>query len=366
MAETKPASGPRGAWARKYAAVAFLGISCALAYSITKNRRIAAESPELLPIESTLFFGEVWENRDFPWKLGLRNTTDHQLRIRSVSLSCGCGKASPTSLLIPAGETAEIDLNLDLSHAFLKPAASPVGDFEVKVALHVENESLSTYVATVRGKVKRAVSLSESLVDFGDEFIWGETPPRRSIIIRPQLPLLALLKKHREDIISVAIRRIESSPDYFELLITPHPTLHAGPFNATISLVPMVAAGQCLPETPLIVRGRVVEPVRATPDQLSFGAIRVHEKAIESLLLTSRTNDPFEVVAVQPSKSTVTITQRQGRAEFDVMIVGSTPSAICDEVRFQIRQANKLYRMCVPIVGHVYEDIRSSQPLPKD
>src|SRR6266849_4991614 len=99
-------------------------LSCIVAYQLgskpnypDRNR----EHPEEYVIEglsvkrSALDFGEPWEEKNFVWKLPIQNVTNRDIRVHDFALSCGCLEIEPKSLTIPAQETREVALKVDLT-----------------------------------------------------------------------------------------------------------------------------------------------------------------------------------------------------------------------------------------------------------
>src|SRR5579875_1916054 len=103
-------------------AIGFLGASFGGAYWAGLAARNAEQLPPMEVIEglavaaADLDLGEVWEEKDIAWRLPIRNQTEGRIEIHDLVQTCGCTDIKPRRLSIAAGETATVDLTLDLTH----------------------------------------------------------------------------------------------------------------------------------------------------------------------------------------------------------------------------------------------------------
>ena len=108
-------------------AITILGFSFAAAYlggMAAKKVKGTEQAQEvigglMIPTDN-LDMGEVWEAKDFSWRLPIRNLSDRTIEIRKFLSSCVCTAIDPPRLSIPPGETVMVNLVLDLMsrHSF--------------------------------------------------------------------------------------------------------------------------------------------------------------------------------------------------------------------------------------------------------
>src|ERR1022692_2800795 len=97
---------------------------------------------------ASLDFGLAWEDSSFHWPLPVENRTGEDVEITQFVPSCSCTSVQPDSLLIPAGQTRETTLTLDLTEEKLG-SHDLTRDFEVRISPRLrerENVSLGAWV----------------------------------------------------------------------------------------------------------------------------------------------------------------------------------------------------------------------------
>lgn len=82
-----------------------------------------ATGPALVVAEGHLDFGEALDQSAFRWVLPIENRGTADVNITGFGKSCSCAEVTPKALVIPAGETREVTLSLDLRPQ--KPRRSP-------------------------------------------------------------------------------------------------------------------------------------------------------------------------------------------------------------------------------------------------
>src|SRR5712691_6122205 len=73
-----------------------------------------AEQSPLKVAAERLNFGITWEQPEFKWTVPIRNNSDREIEIENFVKSCNCASIEPRSLVIPAGETRDVQLTFDL------------------------------------------------------------------------------------------------------------------------------------------------------------------------------------------------------------------------------------------------------------
>src|SRR5581483_2768328 len=103
-------------------AIVVLGLSFGVAYWAGLAARQANQPPPMGVIyvlaiaAADLDMGEVWEETGIVWRLPIHNQTTRHIEIHELQQTCGCTDIKPRRLTIAAGETATLELTLDLTH----------------------------------------------------------------------------------------------------------------------------------------------------------------------------------------------------------------------------------------------------------
>lgn len=142
-------------------------------------------APLQVPLDS-LDFGEVWEQSRYPWTLPIRNTGEHPVVIDEFLLSCGGVRVEPPTLSISPGETREGSIVLDLTAARAARESRGWSVFAVTVAPKVRGPDAAKVAARwkVQGRVRAAVEIDRSAVDFGAASDLGQPLPAAVAIVK--------------------------------------------------------------------------------------------------------------------------------------------------------------------------------------
>jgi len=114
----------------------------------------------LEPPPEHLNFGEVWEDAQFSMILPITNHRAQDIEIKRFHKTCNCSQIEPPSLTIPAGQTREVRLILDLAPRKAEEFGLAVRDFEVGIWPDApgETEGKDKWW-TIRGRVRSAFSI---------------------------------------------------------------------------------------------------------------------------------------------------------------------------------------------------------------
>lgn len=213
-----------------------------------------------------LNFGDQWENPNFEWVLPIENRQDHEARIEGFSKSCTCLKTEPSELVIPAGQTREVRLNLDLTARERKSLPPPVRDFSVSITprIHAPKKKLPRIDWKVHGRVRTAISFDKPTVDFGRCSEATHLLPVQKVLVTSVVPLQDLTAVSKSDALRVQVTRMTDDTQRFELAISAL-KLPIGPIKSEISVEPLLSDGQPLPKMLLPVNGSVVSDFQASP-----------------------------------------------------------------------------------------------------
>jgi len=292
-----PTSGPR----RKFLIISF-AICCLFAFILgtittSKPRDIA---PPLVVENTSLSFGEVWENARFNWPFDILNASPHDIDIEDFATSCGCVGVNPDSIRISPGEKTSINLTLDLQDKTNLDTPSSVRDFSVQIIPRprrpIDSGRPISWIVT--GRVRSAIRLSSPSIDFGEELTLGCTPPSRSLRITSFVPLCAIDVNLSEPLAEVQLVENPTSHRAFTLKMKPSASLPVGPFAFHITLIACLESGLKLPPLIVPVTGTILREIQALPSALHLGPHLVGTECIENLLRFSPVKESLDLQAI--------------------------------------------------------------------
>ena len=252
----------------------------------------------LEPALDRLDFGEVWEDPQFRWALPITNHSAQDVEIKRFLGSCNCSQIEPKTLIVPAGQTREVQLTIDLSPKEQGDIGSPVHDFEVGISPEVSGVTSPVWWP-IRGRVRSAIQCAPPFVDFGripESSRYASQKTRITALV----PLAKLSANSTSPAFDVHIQ--PSAPetrDSFELVVTQRSMLPRGEIRCLISVTPELSNGQCLAAKKVEVRGRIVSDIEPSPSTLLFGACGLNTTATDTIRLRSSSRQPFTVKEVR-------------------------------------------------------------------
>jgi hypothetical protein len=280
-----------------------LSLACAVSALGLKYFQ-AAESPDLAnvlqPSPDGLDFGEVWDRSDFSSTLSITNRWQEDIEIKRFNVTCTCTRIEPSTLVIRAGQTRDVRLDLNL-RTNLKPGL-PVQDFEAQISpeFSVGKPISESIWWTIRGRVRSAMQFDPSFVDFGrvSELAQPKMSGRTTIKALTSIQKLTATSTSPNYSVEVKKRTLDGS-DLFDLIVTPQKPLSKGAILFSVDIVPELADGSCLPVRQLQVAGKIVGDVESSPQAVINGACLVGTTLEHSIVLRSLTGGPFDVTEVR-------------------------------------------------------------------
>jgi hypothetical protein len=154
-----------------------------------------AHSTGLYVNPERLTIGEVWEDDHFAWVLPIENRSRWSIPIKRFYNSCVCTEIDPPALVIPAGQSRDVRLTIDLmtEHGEDRRDAA-VRDFAVTVGAVVRQPDGREVNQDweIRGRVKRTIQFEPAAIDFGMHSERAQPLPSRRIQVRCLTPLDSL------------------------------------------------------------------------------------------------------------------------------------------------------------------------------
>ncbi len=245
-----------------------------------------------------LSFGEAWEDDHFTWTVQIENRKGSDVTIERFYNSCVCTEISPQSLVIPAGQSREIRLVIDLRSRYgYKESTGAVRNFAVSVGAIVAGPDGERVDKgwDVQGRVKRAIEFEQPEIDFGTHSERESPLPARRISVQSLATLDSLMVTGGLTDFPVKVIRNQASPSSLDLEIGPVGPLVEAQYNFALSVTPVLPDGTRLPPYKLPVRATIVPDVQAFPPEIQFGAVQLGEMAETIMTLASLTGKAFTV-----------------------------------------------------------------------
>src|SRR5262249_52816263 len=116
MDKPQETSGGRRAWLGRGRGLALLLGACGVcSWCAVVQKGRGPDSTGLWVSPERLNFGEVWEAEQFRWVLPVTNGSGEDIEIVNFATSCNCLSVEPRAVVIPAGQTVEVNLVLNLT-----------------------------------------------------------------------------------------------------------------------------------------------------------------------------------------------------------------------------------------------------------
>jgi hypothetical protein len=241
-----------------------------------------------------LSFGEVWEAPDFVWTLPIHNISHEEVEIETFAADCTCGKVEPPSLTIPAKETREVRLTLDLR---LRPnqAESAEREFRLFVQPRINKGPVLQSGWTIRGKVRSSITFTPRVVDFGDRLIRGQSNKPIIVQAKCHTPLSRLIVTGGAPFVQINTTSIDTGCDSFQITVTPSNAIQEGLFNTDLIVQPIARERGALPKVILPVTGVVLpDVVQLIPTRLLLGARKIGDTVTETIIACSFGKKEFD------------------------------------------------------------------------
>jgi hypothetical protein len=243
--------------------------------------------------------GEVWEDSHLSRVLRIENRSGKDVSIERFYHSCDCTEIEPGSLVVPAGESREIRLTIDLMRQRIGGAANGEGvqEFATTIAAVVPgsgNEKASEEWL-VRGRVKMAVQFEQPVVDFGTHSEREQPLPAKRTPVKTFTDLEALSVHGNPAGFPVRVTRRRDDPSRFDLEIVPKADLPVGEHRFDLLVEPIREGGKPLPAKKLPVKAWLAPDLQASPPEIVLGAVPIGESREATFTIGSLTGQAFAV-----------------------------------------------------------------------
>jgi hypothetical protein len=241
----------------------------------------------------SLDFGVAWNSDSFRWTLPIRNTSDATVAVKRVAGSCSCTSVSPSAFVLKPGQRLELALTYDLASR-TRDADSTTVPFENAIVAHGPDDSpIAGW--TVRGMVKRGFSCVPRELAFGESLICGQPYSSRTLEVTCVEPCRRLVATIDPRYGAAVVTNANDNHRHFQVQVAPSASLGQGMHTFNVALIAVLQSGERLPAVSVPIKAQVVGDLRILPDVTHFGDVTLGEAREETVSLTSRTGQPFDV-----------------------------------------------------------------------
>lgn len=339
-------------YARWLLAIVILGVSFGAAYWTGLAARNAKQPPPMEVIEglavaaADLDLGEVWEEKGIAWRLPIHNVNPSRIEIQDLLQTCGCTEIQPRRVSIAAGETASIDLTLDLTHRTYSEWEQARRPFEVMISPVLNPKSRPRLGWKLHGTIVSRVTLDKLAIDFGERPIHGGTPITQTVLATVHVPCERLETVVKPEVAAVTVIPQKDDKTKFEINLTVNPDLLPGKFQADVQIFTLSPNGDKALGVTLPISGIMQPEVRLLPAQLLLEAKPVGEVAEAVITLQASmdariTVDHIEIDSPDLHVEPMTVEGIPAGRAFRVRQKLTKEGEQVSEVRFVIRKPDK-------------------------
>lgn len=297
-------------WVGRSAAFMVLLSATAGAYWVSSApRRTAAASTLLTVATEKLDIGNVWEDSNFVWNLPIESKSKKNIEVMDFVSSCPSVSFEPRSLVLSPRGKAEVSLRIDLSRVsggcgvLVQGADADLRDFAIRILPLLGEGWPSQTPWILRGRVRRAFTLSKQLLHFDDSLVQGNPFKSRTLALIARAELKSVEAQCDP---SQAAAEVSAMEDYYLLTVTPNASLPPGPFDFELIVQATIQDGRRLTGK-VRVMGQVLADIYFLPDVVGLGARPMGETVEEIVVLQSRSGQPFEVVGLEAKPEDVAV-----------------------------------------------------------
>lgn len=278
----------------KFSIVAFLAVSTLLAHSAIAQDWARKMFKEYVHDFKNVPLGEIPEHR-----FEIQNIYNEDIRIRSISSSCGCTIASSTKNVLKTWEKGEILCR------FNTPAVGS-GFKSATVTVRFDRPFVGEVQLTVRGTIVSGVSFTPEAIEFGQ--VSESNRPKKTVRLssagNPYLRIVDV-KSKSEHITVFRPQRVASSGSsaVYELTAQLKSSVPKGYYQGELYVIveenPNIRPGNrpIHRQIPLKFSAKAVSPLQLAPEILTLGSVEPGEKISQKVFLTSEM--PFKITDVR-------------------------------------------------------------------
>lgn len=320
-------------------------------YYLANRMRVVPEkpSPPLVLSASSRMLVDLREGEVTSHKLTIENGGTEEIHISRFHGDCRCTSFRPTTLAVPPGSSAEVELEIRLG---------PVSGerFELLVVADAKGVDSGKDLKaqwTLSGRVVRDADLSAYRVDFGELTEDQLGKATRQVKVRAKAPLKWVTAASRTE----AIRAESVGPDITLRAMGPLPM---GQLQGEVAVSVKFKGRERPVDMALWATLRVLSEIEVIPERILAGRRKVGTKAQEEVILASRTGKRLKVAAMGVTGSGMkveglAVDNGSGirlRVEYEVMREGADERSTWVDV--QQAGEDRVRRVIVPVKVAAY------------
>ena len=250
--------------------------------------------------EFTHSFGDVPLGEIPEHRFEIENIYREDIRIRSVTSSCGCTIATPSKTVLKMWEKGEIICR------FNSPAVG-VGFKQATITVRFDKPFVGECQLTVGGNITSSVTFTPDKIDFGQ--VTDNSLPVKSVrVVATGQPNFRIqdVKSTSADIKVIEIREVERRPGMvaYEMKTQLKETVAKGFAQGELYVVVEEDPRQrdrsnnrVFREKPISFSAKVVAPLQVAPEVLTLGPVEPGKQVSQKVFLTS--DQPFKITDVR-------------------------------------------------------------------
>jgi hypothetical protein len=248
--------------------------------------------------------------------LPIENRGPQDVHIERFLSTCSCLATTPASLLVPAGQTRDVELTLDLTGKPSSQDPPPTAPFRAEIRPALRGASGLTTLSgwEVHGTVRKVLRFSPFQVDFGKHSERSQPLPAQCVKVTSLVPLRQVTAACRTDHFRAELKQRGENSLNYELVISPKGLIPPARYHFVIEVTAELNSGQKVRARELWGQGEVAADVQASPPQVSLGAAKQSATVVESVTLSSLTGTSFKVVGHRAEGAGLTIEQYPDQA----------------------------------------------------
>ncbi len=345
-------------------AIVVLGLSFGVAYWAGLAARRANQPPPMEVIDglaiaaADLDMGEVWEETGIVWRLPIHNQTTRHIEIHELQQTCGCTDIKPRRLTIAAGETATLELTLDLTHRTYSDFGLARRPFSVVLYPVLNPKTRPRLGWKLQGTIVSRVTLDKLTIDFGERPVHGGTPVTQKVRATVHVPCQRLDAMVKHEVATATVIPHEEDNSKFEIVLAANPDLPPGKFQADVQILTVSLNGEKALGVTLPISGIMQPEVRLLPAQLLLEAKPVGEVTEAFVTLQAAPDgkiavDHIEIDSPDVRIEPVTVEGIPAGRTFRVRQKVTKTGEQVSEIRFFIRKPDKkLHTLPVQVCCH--------------
>lgn len=224
------------------------------------------------------------------WRLPLKNVTSDTIRIQKFNTSCACTLIEPHHLLIQPGETATVQLTIDLTHRSYSEEGIARRSFALSVQPVTSHTRKGGFGWQIHGTIRSRVTLEARTVHFGEQPVHGQPAASRLVFARVHVPCQGLDVAVDPRIASAVVKRGEDDPNRFEITIAVNPELSPGIFETDVKISVVELSGRSEPAVTLPVAGIMQPETRLLPALVFLGPKAIGQIAEATVVVQAPSN----------------------------------------------------------------------------